>query len=264
MINKSQKTKKNYAREGDKTSWGNEAIWYSNLLENDKDSYQKNVILPNLLRIADFNNNDSVLEIACGSGYFTNEFSKKVKSVTGIDISPELIDLAKSKNTKVKYLVSDAQDIKVLSNNSFDKIFIILAIQNISNLLGVCKEASRLMKDGGQLFIVLNHPSFRIPKYSSWGYDEKGDWQYRRVDQYMTESKEKIAMHPGTDNKSFTTSFHRPIQSYFKALRNSGFVVLQLEEWISHKKSQKGSRKIAEDKSRKEIPMFMCLSAKKI
>jgi hypothetical protein len=37
-----------------------------------------------------------------------------------------------------------------------------------------------------------------------------------------------------------------------------------LEEWISNKKSQPGKRAKAENRSRKEIPLFLALRAKLI
>jgi hypothetical protein len=110
---------------------------------------------------------------------------------------------------------------------------------------------------------VLNHPSFRNPKQTYWGYNEADDTQYRRVDEYMSESKVKIDMTPGSfKDKKFTVSFHRPLQVYMKALHKSGFAVTRLEEWASHKESEKGPKQRAENKARKEIPMFMCIEAK--
>ena len=105
--------------------------------------------------------------------------------------------------------------------------------------------------------------AFRIPKRSSWGFDQEKNIQYRRVDEYISESEIAISMHPGTDSKSVTVSFHRPLQSYFKALRKAGFSVTRFEEWTSDKHSQPGPRANAENKARKEFPLFLALEAKK-
>jgi hypothetical protein len=95
---------------------------------------------------------------------------------------------------------------------------------------------------------------------------EKMSTMYRRLDAYMSDAQVKIDMTPGEKiaaKKKFTISFHRPLQSYFKVLSKSGFAVIRLEEWISHKKSQAGPRAEEEDRMRKEIPMFLCLEARK-
>jgi hypothetical protein len=71
-------------------------------------------------------------------------------------------------------------------------------------------------------------------------------------------------MHPGDKPSQYTTSFHRPLQYYFKAFNKAGFSVTLMEEWNSHKKSQTGPRAEAEDVARKEIPLFLCLVVVKI
>jgi hypothetical protein len=109
----------------------------------------------------------------------------------------------------------------------------------------------------------MNHPAFRIPKRSSWGYEDKTEVQFRRIDSYISESKEAIAMHPGIKDSPTTLSFHRPLQYYFKALAKAGFAVDRFEEWTSHKSSDSGPRAQAENRARKEIPLFLYMRASK-
>ena len=109
------------------------------------------------------------------------------------------------------------------------------------------------------MYIVMNHPAFRIPGGSSWGFDVATQQQYRRVDQYLSEKNIEISMHPGSDPDEKTISFHRPLQVYFKAFAAAGFAAVRLEEWNSHKKSETGPRQKEEDRMRKEIPLFMIL-----
>lgn len=246
------------------TSWGKVADWYDEMLEEKDNTYQKNIILPNVLRLMDIKKDESILDLACGTGFFAREFLKMGGKVTGLDISPELIGIAKKNSPKeIEYFASSADDLSGIKNGSINKIAVILAIQNIENISGVFSECDRVLKNGGKIFLVMNHPAFRIPKKSSWGFDEKNKIQYRRMDEYMSESKTKIEMHPGKENSAETISFHRPLQVYFKALKKNGFCVTGLEEWISDKKSQPGPRAESEDKARKEFPLFLFIEAKK-
>ncbi|MBU4348251.1 class I SAM-dependent methyltransferase [Patescibacteria group bacterium] len=247
-----------------KTSWGESAEWYSDLLENEKKTYQRDLILPNLLRLMDIKKADMVLDLACGQGFFSREFSNVGANVIGVDVSKELINLAEKieKNSLIKYKVSSADNLNFIVEDSIDKIVIILAIQNIENVSGVFKECRRVLKSKGKLFIVINHPSFRVPKQSSWEWDAEKNIQYRRIDGYLSESRVKIQMHPGDKPKESTTSFHRPLQFYSKALRKNNFAITKLEEWNSTKKSQPGPRAKAENIARKEIPMFMFLEVR--
>lgn len=246
------------------TSWGGVAAWYDTLLEKDDDTYQAKVILPNLVRLMNLKKGERVLDLACGQGFFTRIFHATGADVTGVDIAAPLIELAKKQSSKeIKYFVHGAEDLLIFQDGSFEKISIVLAIQNIEAPHKVFKECMRVLKPGGKLFIVLNHPAFRIPRSSSWGYDEAAKTQYRRVDRYMSESKVEIDMNPSRPGTAMTVSFHRSLQDYFKALTNAGFMVSRLEEWLSHRESEKGPRKEAEDHARKEIPLFLFLEAQK-
>ena len=49
-----------------------------------------------------------------------------------------------------------------------------------------------------------------------------------------------------------------------KLFSKNNFAVTRLEEWISHKVSSPGPREKEENRSRKEIPLFMCIEAKVI
>ena len=251
--------------ENKNTSWGNVSDWYDNTVE-DADSYQQKVLLPNLLRIVAPKNGVKILDVGCGTGVFARAFAEKGASVLGVDLGKELIDVAnKKKKTELeKYVVASADDLSKIKEKDFDIATIVLAIQNMKNLDKVVGEVSQKIKKGGKLVLVINHPAFRIPQNSDWYYDEKDKIQYRKIARYMSEIEIPILMNPGNKNSKKTYSFHRPLQVYFKSLAKNSFVITKLEEWISHKESQKGPKKNIEDNARKEIPMFMCIECVKV
>jgi len=281
-----------------KTSWGGVSGWYDELLEKREGTYQKDVILPNLMRMIGSLKDANVLDLACGQGFFARELAKTSMNaktggdkdtpakVFGADIAKELIEIAKANpdavTRKIEYHVAPSNSLSFLADKSIDLITIVLALQNIEDLAGTMLECARVLKpatatsSGGRLFIVLNHPAFRIPKRSSWQWDHVSEpgkgapgagHQYRRIDAYMSESRERIDMTPGEDratSKKFTVSFHRPLQVYFKALTKAGFSIARLEEWVSHKNSVAGPRADEENRIRKEIPMFLTLEARRV
>jgi ubiquinone/menaquinone biosynthesis C-methylase UbiE len=229
------------------TSWGGVSSWYDDHLEGNTDTYQEKVILPNLERLTSGLKSKHVLDLACGQGYFSRALGARGLTMKGVDVSAELIQIAKSRSPKeIEFFVSPADDLSSVADASVD---------------GMLKECARVLSKKGSLFIVMNHPVLRIPKRSSWGFDEKKNIQYRRVDAYLSESKEVIDMTPGSTHKNVTVSFHRPLQYYMKQLHNAGFLVSRCEEWTSHKKSEPGTRAKAEDKARLEFPLFLMLEA---
>lgn len=255
------------------TSWNKVASWYDELLKNDE-SYQAKVILPNLLRVLDLKKGEQVYDLACGQGYFANVFAHVGANVVASDLSKNLIETAKKNSKpaspsqggeKIAFYISPAHRAQFLKDGSIDTIVVVLAIQNIENVGEVFAECKRVLKKDGRMVLVLNHPAFRVPQGSDW-YFENGV-QSRIISQYLSPSKIYIDMTPGEKNpkkKIKTVSFHRSLQDYVKLFSKSGFAITRLEEWISHKQSGTGPRQAAEDKARKEIPMFMCLEVKKI
>ncbi len=251
--------------ENKNTSWGNVSDWYDATVE-DSDSYQQKVILPNLLRIVAPKTGVNILDVGCGTGVFARAFVEKGAKVLGVDLGKELIDVAeKKKKTELeKYVVASSDDLSKIKEKDFDVATIVLAIQNMKNLDKVVEEVNKKIKNGGKLVFVMNHPAFRIPQNSDWYYDEKDRIQYRKIARYMSEIEIPILMNPGNKNSKKTYSFHRPLQVYVKSLAKNGFAITKLEEWISHKESQKGPKKNIEDVARKEIPMFMCIECTKV
>lgn len=254
------------------TSWGGVAKWYNRHLEKEDDTYHTKVIFPNVLRLLKDMQGKKVLDMACGQGIFAERLRDVGAFVTGVDIGKDLITIAKKNSEsiekkgthKVVYHVGSAENLDMLKDKSFDIVICILALQNIENLGKTIGEASRVLVEGGTFIFIINHPSFRNPKQSYWGFNHESSVQYRRVDEYMSERGVEIDMHPGsTTFKKMTKSFHRPLQGYLKSLFKAGFVMSHFEEWVSHKESEKGPKQHAENKARKEIPMFMYIEGKK-
>ncbi len=244
------------------TSWEKAAAWYDDLLQSGEGTYQHDLILPNVLRLLAVKKGEKLLDLACGQGLFSREVAKAGAKVTGVDLSPRLITIAKERSPRgIQFHVAPADRLDFLAGNSFDAVVCVSAIQNMKNVVGVCGEAARVLARGGRFLVVMNHPGFRIPKRSAWGFDDAKKIQYRRVDEYISESSAEITMNPGSDSPVSTVSFHHPLQFYFKALHKAGFAVSRLEEWTSKKESQAGPRADAENKARREFPLFLAIEA---
>jgi SAM-dependent methyltransferase len=242
------------------TSWGKVADWYDDLV-TDPDSYQTAVILPNVMRVLALKEGERVCDIGCGQGFFSRAVVASGATVLGVDISAELIALAEKRmHEGLSYRVLSAEKLEGILEASFDTVLCVLALQNMRDSSSALSEMSRILKPGGRAVVVLNHPCFRIPKRSSWGFDESSGIQYRRIDGYLSETVVDIDMEPGKGGAGVhTVSFHRPLQLYVKQCVKQGLMVRRLEEWNSHRESQLGPRQLAEDTARREIPLFLCL-----
>ena len=246
------------------THWGDVAGWYDELVGDEGSEFHREVIHPGLLRLLRAVSGQQMLDVACGQGVLCRLLHEKGAKVTGVDAAGKLLEAARERSDPgINYLLGDArqlQSIRGLAAESFDAVTSVLAIQNIDPIEPVFEGMSWALKPAGRLVLVMMHPAFRGPKFTSWDW-EGHDVQYRRVDRYLLPRKEPIVSHPSRKDSRYTWTFHRPVQTYIRALSRQGLLIDALEEWPSHKLSAPGPRAKAENLARREIPMFMAIRA---
>ena len=230
------------------------AHWYDKIVGEEGHHYHQQVIMPTLLKLFNFSKSPKVLDLACGNGFLANYLPKETY-YEGIDNSPTLLAKAK-KAFPHKFSQMDLSKPFSIEKKDFTHATCILALQNIGSPEIVLESTKNHLSPGGKLFLVLNHPCFRIPRQSHWGFDEASQTQYRRIDRYMTPLD--IPIH--FKENSQVTSYHKPISFYINALSNAGFATTHMEELCSQNMSQ-GKRAKAENRSRNEIPLFLVIVA---
>jgi len=222
-------------KSGTNTSWHKVGKW-------DNRYFEDHLIGPGVLRLLTLRVGDSLLDLACGTGWLAQKIPKGVRYLG--------FDLVKGQDVTKPLPITDR----------FSHAAIILALQNIEQPSLVIQNAAEHLKEKGKLIIVLNHPAFRIPRQSSWGIDEQSKLQYRRENIYMSSLKIPITMHPGSGS-GLTWSFHKPLGAYTKMLSDNHFVIENLEEWTSDRESV-GKAGRMENRSRAEFPLFLAILAR--
>jgi ubiquinone/menaquinone biosynthesis C-methylase UbiE len=245
-----------------KENWDSSERWYTGCVGEKGHYYHQSVVLPGAVRLLKLKEGDSLLDLGCGQGVLARHLKEGI-DYSGIDSSKELIASARklTHNKNCQFQVGDASEPLPLEKRDFDAACFILSLQNMEAPAAAIANAAKHLKREGKLLIVLNHPSFRIPRQSSWGIDEPAKLQYRRVNGYMSAQKIPIQTSPGKgDLSEVTYSYHHPLSDYSKWLAKEGFSIDLIEEWISDKKSE-GAKAKMEDRARREIPLFMALLA---
>ena len=244
------------------TSWERVSSWYATHLSQG-DFLQRDVVLPQTLALLK-GAVGTHLDIACGEGTFLQMFQRTypARNAFGIDLSASLIVKARHKHIpRTEFLRDDARTLQRLPDHVYGSATCILAIQNIDDPLAMLKATHARLAPNAPLVLVMNHPCFRQPKESSWGWDATKRVQYRRVDRYLSAYEAPILAHPGQDPSLSTPSFHRSMSWYSKILADAGFVIDTLEEWTSPAVSDSGPRAHAENIAREEIPLFLGIRA---
>lgn len=261
--NKKNWKTKNFHRNNQDTSWENVSDWYDKTTGERGHYYQENLILPKSLELLNIQQTDAILDLGCGQGIFSRHIPQEC-TYTGIDLSANLIQFAKqrNRNRNFDFAVADVSKPLPIGKKDYNKSLIILALQNIESIEGVFQNLHNHLISGGQFLMVLNHPSFRIPRQTSWEIDQNNKMQYRRVNRYYTPLKIPVNMTPGQKAGKVTWSFHNPLEVYCESLRKNGFLIETIQEWISPKESV-GKAARMENRAREEFPMFMAILAVK-
>lgn len=246
------------------TSWQSSGKWYDQAVGKKGHYYHQTLIMPNSLKLLALDGQSTLLDLACGQGVLSRHLPQQIVYV-GIDAAKSLIISAKQYKTpsQHEFIHADVTQELPLKKRDFSHAAIILALQNIEKPALVFKNAFRHLQPGGTFLTVINHPCFRIPRQSSWQIDPSSKIRYRRIDSYMSTMKIPIQTHPSQGSHSPETwSFHAPLSSYTQWLNEEGFLIEKIEEWCSDKTSEGKAAKM-ENRSRKEIPLFMAILAKK-
>jgi ubiquinone/menaquinone biosynthesis C-methylase UbiE len=95
----------------------------------------------------------ALLDAGVGTGaflaYATPNFSPELR-VVGLDISLGMLERAQSRlGTKVELLQADVQRHLPFSNNSFDAVIMMRAVNHLKNLGSVVSEVARVLSPGG-------------------------------------------------------------------------------------------------------------------
>ena len=98
---------------------------------------------------------EDILDIGCGSGYGAVLLSQlQPKSYVGIDLMPEMIELAKQwALPNAEFLVMDAADLSHFPDASEDLAVIVGILHHIPSWRGVLDECHRVLRPGGKTFL---------------------------------------------------------------------------------------------------------------
>jgi len=128
-----------------------------------------------MFELSDPQNEDNVLDVACGPGIITCEFAYRVNHVTGIDITPAMIAEAKNlqKERKIDNVGWKLGDVTRLpfEDDSFSLVVTRYSFHHMHNPKVVLKEMKRVCKPGGKILVTDVTPDF--DKKNAYNHVEK-------------------------------------------------------------------------------------------
>ena len=110
-------------------------------------------IIDTILDNAGINENISVLDVACGTGVlFPFYLQRNVKSITAIDLSPQMVKIAKNKFPQADVICGDADNITF--PHQFDAIMIYNDFPHFPNPKALIENLSKALKTNGKISIA--------------------------------------------------------------------------------------------------------------
>ena len=97
-----------------------------------------------------------ILDVGCGPGNFTEYFIRKGYTVEGIDLSKEMIKMAKQKVPQGSFKIMDLRKLKY-SRESFDGVFSAYSLIHIPkrDINSTLKEFNKVLRPKGLLFLAI-------------------------------------------------------------------------------------------------------------
>lgn len=113
----------------------------------------------------------ATLDLCCGTGQFAGAARRRRVPVTGIDLSPAMLTVARTRHPRIPFIRANAACLPLAANH-FDNATISFALHEKSRrtALDIMKEAVRVVRPGGCVVVAdyrtPAHPRSRI---TGWG-----------------------------------------------------------------------------------------------
>lgn len=168
----------------------------------------------------------AVLDVGCGTGYLAGKLHRKGALVTGVDISSEMISIARSTVPEVEFRVDSASELATVQDESFDLVIANYVLMDTPDLEGTMRAFHRVLRPGGRAVLVFSHPCF--PQARAEPGESPGSIRYSWAVPYF--ERRKCIDPPWGHFTSDFIWFHRPLSDYWKAFVAAGLVVCTFEE----------------------------------
>ena len=132
--------------------------WDAGMIRSDR-------IINFILDIAGVTQNSKVLDVACGTGVLFPDYIKRGATVTGIDISPEMVNIARGKFPNVDVICADVEE--YLFRETFDCIVVYNAFPHFPEPEKLICALAKLLSTNGRLTIAHGMSSKAIDAHHS-------------------------------------------------------------------------------------------------
>jgi 2-polyprenyl-3-methyl-5-hydroxy-6-metoxy-1,4-benzoquinol methylase len=156
-----------------------------------------------------------VLDAGCGEGYLSRLLAERGAHVTGIDVSPRLIELAHAKDPAgtIDYCVADLSQPLTECTASFDLVASHFVLNDVEDYRGFLATLGAVARPGARVVLSLNNPySFVVRGHIRDYFDTDRPVSYRGM------AQQGVAVH----------FYQRTLEQYLDACSDAGLSLRKL------------------------------------
>ncbi len=215
---------------------------YESIAEQYRDSkhadWRVHIEIPSFLRLVGDISGKSVLDLACGEGFYSRMFKRQgAGRVVGVDNSPAMISLARAAERAeplgVEYVLADAQALD--QDEQFDLVaaaFLLNYASSAAELSTMCRAVARHLKPGCRFVSVNSNPEIGAKQvdYSRYGFERLVPADLRNGSAYVFRNYQ--------EGSSFDiTVHHLDVATHEQALAAAGLTDIR---WVRPEVSAQG------------------------
>lgn len=203
--------------------WNKAAAIRKEQIETGKDITFNKVFVPYYETIIKKLAPQSLLEIGCGTGHLSLALSKYVKTLHAIDPAIDMHKTAQLTLKDSQALVFNCRMNEYLTKEKYDLIISHLCLHSIGNIDEFFNAVKKHLQHNASFFFSIPHPCFWHHYHPEWF----GDFDYMR-EQHL---EVNLTITNERDNPITGVPYiHRPLSSYFTALKANKLTILGFDE----------------------------------
>jgi SAM-dependent methyltransferase len=219
--------------------WNGNAETWAKMVREGWDIFRDEYQLPAFLEFIGDISGKLILDAGCGEGYNTRTFARLGARLVGVDISGEMIKLARRSETDeplgIRYEVASFTDMDIFAGASFDMVLSTVALMDGPDFAGATRELHRVLKPGGELVFSILHPCFVTSQGSTWVTDDDGNpglFVSRYYDRTHEVTRWRYSRYPDPESvPPFEVPyFPRTLSEYINAVCDAGFTIKAIDE----------------------------------
>lgn len=220
-----------------KENWNRMANEYE-LFTSHEESYSNLIEWKAIRSILPDLRDKNVIDLGCGTGRFSFLFeSMNPKSITGIDLSEKMIEMArnnaKSKNSIVRIVHGNIENLSEIKTESIDFVFSSTTLHYIRDLNNIMEQINRILVLGGICILSLIHPVYSACYpilHENRDLQNDDEWKIRYLDNRDRGYVQPWIEYNDNVDNFLSFSYHHTMSDYINSMIRAGFQIKELLE----------------------------------